>query len=390
MTGREERTYLAAADILRVFSIGIVAWFHLWQQSWLNPYFSLFGRRVSLFGLVSHGYMYVDWMLLLSGFLLFLPYARRQKHSLTLPDTTLFYKKRFWRIVPSYYFAVLAAFVLIYLWKPAYDFTPVFKDLFTHLTFTHVFSADTYLWTNLNGALWTVAVEVQFYLLFPFIARAFLKKPGLTFTAMLAVAFASRYYVLTLSDVSAYFNQLPCMLDLYAFGMLAAYLAVRREEKKSPWALLPSLAAFAGMIWIVMSQHPTDAVSIQQLQILWRLPIAVLGAIYVYFGALWPTGANKVLGNPVTRFLSAISYNFYMWHQYLAVKLREWHIPPYFTEMPQRDETDVWRRRYMWISILAGLALAAVLTYCLEKPLYRAFEKREKRGLLEHRDAETL
>ena len=79
MTPSRDRNYLAAADLLRVFAVGLVAWFHIWQQSWLDPGFRLAGAYIDLQRIVRRGYMAVDLMLLLSGFLLYLPAARRAR-----------------------------------------------------------------------------------------------------------------------------------------------------------------------------------------------------------------------------------------------------------------------------------------------------------------------
>ncbi|MBE0601491.1 MAG: hypothetical protein IH607_06850, partial [Firmicutes bacterium] len=38
-------------------------------------------------------------------------------------------------------------------------------DLLTHLTFSFTFFKSTYLFTPINGVLWTIAIEVQFYLI---------------------------------------------------------------------------------------------------------------------------------------------------------------------------------------------------------------------------------
>ena len=67
-----------------------------------------------------------------------------------------------------------------------------------------------------------------------------------------------------------------------------------------------------------------------------------------------------------------MSYNFYIWHQYLAVKLKEWHIPPYTAQsMPQQYEGRLWQQRYTAVCFIAALVLAALVTYLWEKPLAR-------------------
>ena len=45
---------------------------------------------------------------MLSGFLLFLPYARAMLLGEAVPNTKQFYQRRIMRIVPSYYFVTLA------------------------------------------------------------------------------------------------------------------------------------------------------------------------------------------------------------------------------------------------------------------------------------------
>ena len=40
MSAPEERR-LAAADALRVAAVFLVGWFHIWQQSWLDPGFRI-------------------------------------------------------------------------------------------------------------------------------------------------------------------------------------------------------------------------------------------------------------------------------------------------------------------------------------------------------------
>ena len=108
---RSER--IPELDGFRVLMVGIVAWFHFWQQSWLTPHIGTY----SLDYLVRAGYMCVDGTILLSAFLLFLPYARSSVEGRPLPSVRNFYRRRVMRIVPSYLFVtflMLFAVVLPY------------------------------------------------------------------------------------------------------------------------------------------------------------------------------------------------------------------------------------------------------------------------------------
>jgi len=370
------RRYIAAADLLRVLCVGLVACFHIWQQSWLDPGFRVAGAYIDLQRIIRRGYMAVDLMLLLSGFLLYLPVARRET---PMSGTGEFYAKRLRRILPSYLAAVGIAFVFALLYGREIGSAPLGWDLLAHLTFTHTFFKSTYLWTSLNVALWTLAVEMQFYLLFPLLGRAFRARPWLTWAGMTLTALLCRRAITPLEDVSVLFNQLPCMLDVYACGMLAAHLLSRREGAARHWLYgLGSLLCLAGIFWVLWVQSPADNRDLNQLQMNWRLPLAALGGAYLWCGGQWSAGWSRFWGNRVTRWCAGVSYNFYIWHQYLAVKLKTWRLPPYVSALPQRDEGLAWRWEYTLLCFAAAFIAAAAFTYGVEKPAARAWKWKSK------------
>ena len=107
-------------------------------------------------------------------------------------------------------------------------------------------------------------------------------------------------------------------------------------------------------------------------QLLWRLPLGVCGAAFLYFPAARRRVWTAPLGIALSGFLSAISYNFYIWHQFLAVKLKEFHIPAYVSEFPQMSEGRAWQTKYTLLCFAAAFLLSAALTYLVEKPAGRA------------------
>ena len=372
---------MAAPDVLRVFSIFIVAWFHIWQQSWLDPGFFIGKYYVNLQNVVRHGYMMVDEMLLLSGFLLALPVARRAlagtpAEAVEPPEA--FYRKRFWRIVPSYYLVVM----LMLIWALPQGLYrsgwAILKDLWAHLTFTHTLFYDSYLLTPLSGVLWTLAVEVQFYLLWPLIARAYVRRPGRTCLVLVALAFSYRAWVYGESDCSMYFNQLPAQLDLYACGMGAAWLLARMEREGMPAdkhrrviAPVGMALCLIGMLGIMYVQPIGDYEAIRHGQMDGRLPLGLLGGCFLLCGCMAPTRLAKALGNPVTRFLADISFNFYMTHQFLALRLKDLHIPPYRAELPNQAYEQPWQLLYTLACFGFAVLLSAGLTYLWERPIRR-------------------
>mgnify|MGYP000880471729 CR=1 FL=1 len=209
---------------LRVLLVFIVSWYHFWQQSWLTPSIGSY----SLDYLLRAGYMPVDGTILLSGFLLFLPYARAMLLGEAVPNTKQFYQRRIMRIVPSYYFVTLALLFAVALpWHLYYNSSDMVRDVVMHLTFTQTFNPATYIATPIGVASWTIAIEMQAYLIFPLLARWAMKNPLGTLMTMAAGSFAFRgWCVWRLDEYNMVVNQLANFLDIYALGMGAALLYV--------------------------------------------------------------------------------------------------------------------------------------------------------------------
>lgn len=371
--------YAAAGDILRVLSVYMVGWYHIWQQSWLNPSLRIGNFNLNLTAPVRAGYMFVDLMLLLSGFLLYLPYANRRECS---PKE--FYLKRALRILPCYWLCLLL--MLAYAWFQSGfpgDRT-LGLDLLTHLTFTHNFFEFSYTQTRMNVVLWTLAVEVQFYLFLPALAPAFRKKPLTCYLAMTAVSLCFRYlWTMPMQDTTLFVNRLPNMLDVYANGMLAAHLYVRlaKDHKRRPLIAALGLAAcvagFVGLCHILKVQARVsgyDNVRLGQLR--WRYLFSLCGAAFLLGGSLSFTPLRALFSNRLVRFLSAVSFNFYIWHQWLAVRLKAWRIPPYLAEAnPNQVGEMPWQMQYTAVCFLGALAVAILLTYLVEKPCARLARK---------------
>ena len=172
---RTDRRWIPELDGLRVLMIFLVSWYHIWQQSWLTP----MPGGYSLDYLLRSGYVWVDGTVLMSAFLLYRPYAAARLRGAPLPAVGDFYCRRARRILPGYYTVLALTFFGVCLpWKLYHSPQFMVKDVATHLTFTFPFFQDTCIQTPLGAACWTLAIEVQAYLLFPWMARASLKHPG--------------------------------------------------------------------------------------------------------------------------------------------------------------------------------------------------------------------
>ena len=378
-------------DGLRVLLVFVVSWYHIWQQSWLTPRIG----GVSLDFLVRSGYMPVDGTILLSGFLLFLPYARTMLLEEELPDTREFYRRRIMRVVPSYnFYTLLLLFAVALPWGLYPSAQKMVKDLFMHFTFTFTFDMETYMSTPVGVASWTLAVEMQAYLLFPLLSRMTLRRPTATLCGMAAAAFAFRGYCLwAMDEYGMVVNQLPAFLDVYALGMAGAILYVwlvkrwRGVRRPILWEALATAAA-ALTVWalvrLLKAQAGTSGFnSIQAGQMLRRFPLALLMASLTVSLPFTLLPLRKLMGNRVTAFLSSISMNYYLIHQPVAVHLKRLRIPYAVSELPNQAGEQPWQNQYTALCFGISLGMAILMTYLVEKPcarlMRRWFDWRDRR-----------
>ena len=106
---------------IRALMVLFVCNYHFWQQSWIAQQVTIGGRQIYFDFFTRSSYLFVDGMLLLSGFLLYLPHARAARYHTPVSDTRTFYWKRFMRIVPSFLASVLLLLVFVALPGGAYD-----------------------------------------------------------------------------------------------------------------------------------------------------------------------------------------------------------------------------------------------------------------------------
>lgn len=377
-------------DGIRAFAILIILWFHVWQQSWLMPVFKLpflaklgLPTSISLDFLPRHGYIFVDLMLLISAFCLFLPHARAKLMGEAVPSVRSFYKKRLARIVPPY---LLSMLIIVLFWAiptGAFDSAKKFcTDFFSTLTFTQTFFQTTLLNSQINGVLWTAAVEMQFYLLFPLLATCFRKAPLITYTGMLGIASAYIYGFALRNEalLRMAVNQLPAFFAVFANGMLAAYIHVLlcKRLKKHRWMTPLATAASVVFLYLVvcMEKGVGSTGSVQVWQLEKRLLLSLVFSGLILSAALSAAWFRWLFANQVMRFLAAISYNLYIWHQWIAVRFVEWRIPFWSGETrPNMLGDKTWQWRYSLLVFAASLIIASITTYCFEKPIAKILLK---------------
>lgn len=373
--------HVDVVDGIRGISVLLVLWFHFWQQTWLmpsypTPWLSFLGiQELTPTHIRWVGYLFVDMMILLSAFCLSLPIARSMLLGESMDEATVFYKKRFARIYPSYLLCVLVTF-LVALWEGKYPNTATaVRDLLSHLTFTNMFRADTYVHSIINGALWTVALEMQFYLFFPLIGRLFKRWSGATYLVLMGLGGAFIYgFALGHSPVAMVVNQFPTFLPVFANGMLAAWLftfyCTRCKCKKVLGVLFMVLAVLAA-VWI--QKLLVSCYSWREDKQLWqlenRIELSFAFTAFLLCAALASKPFRWLFSNRLVRFLGTISFNMYMWHQFLMVKLVKGLGYPTGAEVTAAGSTTQWL--LTGTGLVLAFLVATATTYLIEKPFQK-------------------
>ena len=407
-----KQKWIPEMDGLRALMIFLVSWYHIWQQSWLTPVIG----NYSLDYLLRSGYVWVDGTVLMSAFLLYRPYAAARQRGTPLPEARAFYRRRARKILPGYWSILTITMLAVCLpWK-LYA-TPQFlvKDIATHLTFTFPFFYDTYVATPLGAACWTLAIEVQAYALFPWIAQASMKRPGRTAAAMLAVCFGFRIWCIwSLQEFSMVVNQLINFLDVYVVGCCMAEIhermSARREQNGAPaWTRWAATAVFLAAGWGMLKMLRIQAASsvytaeqgiagwiagmlgmargdsnypiIQRNQMLYRPVYAALLGSMMLAAPFSLKPLRWLLGNRGTKFLAGISMNYYLAHQTVIVHMRRIGFPHSETEYPNQAGEQPWQTRYTILAFLLSFAAAAGITWLIERPVQRRMDRKAKKNL---------
>lgn len=303
-----KKGYIPALDGLRFLAVALVLVDH-WSGD-IMPF--------------QASYLGVCLFFVLSGFLItrILLNAKERdeklerNHKFSLKQ---FYIRRTIRIFPVYYLTLGVLYLM--------DVTPVrdkFWWLFTYNTNNYVAIYER--WLGSVDHLWSLAVEEQFYLFFPFLIL-FLNWKSLSkmlyFCVILSVGLRLFFYLRGDDWVRPYVLVFTC-LDAFGIGGLFAYYVWQGKQQVirlfSGWLpILTSLIAYILIVvWSKFSGEAHNFVTDVLLRLFESLlSIAIIGKIVVNNFEGTENWLTKLLSGAVVIYIGKISYGIYIYHNFV-------------------------------------------------------------------------
>jgi peptidoglycan/LPS O-acetylase OafA/YrhL len=324
--------HMPALDGLRAAAVMLVVLHHIYLLTPLQHPVDL-----AVVSFARSAWMGVDLFFVLSGFLItgILLDARESERYFRA-----FYWRRLLRIFPLYYGFLLVVFVIApALGRPLFPVSGV-DTLWFWLHVSNFYVADGWIARGLNH-FWTLAIEEQFYLVWPALVywlprRIFF---GITVALLLCVPLLR----LGLSQAGSTNLELYVFtftrIDTLAFGALVALLARQRGGLLAwrGWAWGVGGLCAAALIGVARISRGLRSWAFSPLENAW-----VYSAIGLMFAALIVLvltspngrGLNRIFCLPMLRNIGVVSYAIYVFQVPVDVVLRRYGIHPSFWHAP--------------------------------------------------------
>ncbi|CAN1485963.1 COG1835 Predicted acyltransferases [Burkholderiaceae bacterium] len=351
--------YRPDIDGLRAFAVLSVVVFHAFPS------------------LLPGGFVGVDVFFVISGFLISgIMFKALQAGTFSFSD---FYARRVNRIFPALILVLSATFG--FAWFVL--FNDELKQLGNHLSRAAAFLSNFILWHESgyfdNAAetkpllhLWSLAIEEQFYIVWPLMVWALwrLKAWRLQIICALVVAsFAWNIYQSQHDLTHDFYSPLTRFWELLCGALLAYRMSDSHAWRPSfdeAWLRTNNLRPWVGAVLLLAAVGFIDAT--QKFPGGWVL-LPVLGAVLVISGDGQHWVNRVVLSQPQVVWIGTISYPLYLWH---------WPVFS-FARIVEGGTPSAWARL---VALFVSVVLAWLTFRCVEKPIRFTWRFRYKTWVL--------
>ena len=299
--------YRKEIDFLRAIAVLFVVFYHYFPE------------------LIPKGYLGVDLFFVISGFLIsFQIYYLTEKNEFNLKD---FYIRRIKRILPATLFTILIVFFIASYLFTYNDFYSLLKSIIYSL----FFSSNFFFWMDggyfgpndeLKPLLhfWSLSVEEQFYIIFPFLflfLLKFIKNIKLIIfavTVVIILSFTLNILLINIGGSNPAFFLLPTRVWNLGLGVLAMLIFVNKKKTHSNFeALFLIFLIFIGVSYEI-PYLPTN--------------FLIVFSCFMFLRKKLPKKFifKKIFENKYFNYLGLISFSLYLWHWPLLVFFKYYYV----------------------------------------------------------------
>ena len=294
------------------------------------------------YGYSQDGWIVLEFFFVLSGFLI---------TAILLTETNRplgeylgrFYWRRLLRTFPAYFgYLLICGIVYVCVRQPG-GFLDVLPSLATYwfnfYTLFHFYADKP---SFMFAHLWSMSVEEQFYLVWPFLvfvlSRAHLRRVIIAIVVLIPLFRLTLFGYFHLNRWTAplaFFFATPFHLDAFSIGAAIAVFRLTERELKPRWLFLASgCVLLLGLVNASIGQNPYDFIPrvgevgrflrglsfgypeflLQNWQFLWGYSVIDLWAAALIISASQQNWLQRFLENRFLWHLGRISYGFYIFH----------------------------------------------------------------------------
>lgn len=256
------------------------------------------------------GYTGVDIFFVISGYVISISLVEAfKKNYISIWN---FYIARFYRLFPALFFCVSIICILLFFFGDLNNFLQNIKTGLTGLAgVTNLYLIkvrSSYFGDNLENIfihLWSLGVELQFYIFYPVLVTLFFKyqKNNYIFYFYLLVNFCSFFIFLNSSIFGEFANFYSPVIHFWKFGVGTLVFVIQyklTKKKQINYTLI--LSALLTAPFLIFNIEIFKAIS----------AFSIFSSVYIIlFQSIF---LKPFLENKILRFFGLISYSIYLWH----------------------------------------------------------------------------
>ncbi len=349
---------------------------------------------------IPGGFLGVDIFFVISGYLITLILIK-EVESTNKINIVNFYKRRVKRIVPALLFVLIPTFIVGFLLFAPNDLLALSKSM----VWSFFSAANIYFFSSIDTGyfaagsselpllhLWSLGVEEQFYILWPFAVLFLLRyvnsiKKRILITSILFVGSLVWAQTIIFTDHSfAYYMLFTRAWELLA-GAIAALFVYSTFRTKN---FISELMAIIGLLAIILSlifvseSDPVPGIA--------ALPVIIGTALLILSGVSSRTYVGRILSFRIFVAIGLVSYSAYLWHWPILAFLRYALIDidltvafcvllltfsmatiSYFlVETPLRKNNISTKNVFLWYFVIPAIAIVTVSIATIQTIKYKS------------------